>query len=75
LLLDGLNYFKENKVNSVVYQVVENHPYEKMALKYGFLGDEANRRFFYNNWGYDGRRLDGVSPERFHFSFGDLTGI
>jgi hypothetical protein len=75
LLLDAINYFKENKVNSVVYQIVENHPYEKLASKYGFSGGEANRHFFYNNMGYEGKRLEGILPEKFYFSFGDLTGI
>jgi len=75
LLLDGLNYFRENKVNRVVYQVVENHPYEKLASKYGFSGDEANRHFFYNNLGYEDKRLEEISPKKFHFTFGDLTGI
>jgi hypothetical protein len=75
LLLDGLNYFQENNVNSVTYQVVEGHPYEKLVSKYGFSGGEANRIILYNNWGYEGKRLDGISPEKFYFSFGDLTGI
>jgi GNAT superfamily N-acetyltransferase len=75
LLLDGLTYFRENHVNNVLYQVVENHPYEKLVSKYGFSGGEANRHFFYNNWGYDGKRLEKISPEKFHFVFGDITGI
>jgi GNAT superfamily N-acetyltransferase len=70
-----LAFFRENGVNEVVCQVIENHPYEELFNNYGFHGEEGNRRVFYNYMGEDDLGLDRIPPDRVHFSFGDLTGI
>ena len=75
LLLNGLNHFKENDVNEVVFQAVEGHPYEKLFNRYGFYGGEGNRYFFYRYTGGSELNMGNISPDRVHISFGDLTGI
>lgn len=75
LLLDGLNHFKDNQVNHIVSQVVEGHSYENLFKQYGFVGEEGNRHIFYNDRDDQAINLENINPERFHFSFGDLTGI
>jgi len=75
LLLDSLCFFRDNLVNQVIYQVVERHPFESLANKYGFYGGEANRHIFYNYLGYDDLMLEKIPPGKFHFPFGDLTAI
>jgi GNAT superfamily N-acetyltransferase len=75
LLLDGLGFFKDNQVNHVLCQVVENHPYERLFTRYGFYGGEGNRHIFYNYYGDNDLGLENISPYKFHFPFGDLSGI
>ena len=75
LLLDGLGLFRDNKVNQIVSQVVEKNPFERLFNKYGFYGGDGNRHIFYNYTGDDDLGLDKISSEKFHFVFGDLTGI
>lgn len=75
LLLDGLGFFRDNSVNLVEFQVIENHPYERLFNRYGFFGGEADRFFFYGFYGGDITSFEDISPERFHFPFGALTGI
>jgi GNAT superfamily N-acetyltransferase len=75
LLLNGLGLFRENGVNVVDYQIIQNHPYEDLFNMYGFHGGEGDRRVFYNYVGEDDLGLENIAPKRFHFSFGDLTGI
>ena len=75
LLLSGLEYFKENNVNQVIFQVVEGHPYEELFKHYGFYGGEGNRHIFYNYKDNQALNVEKISPEKIHFPFGDLTGI
>jgi hypothetical protein len=75
LLLDGMGFFGDHSVNLVVFQVIENHPYERLFNKYGFFGGEGDRFFFYGFYGGDMIGFLDISPDRFHFPFGALTGI
>jgi hypothetical protein len=75
LLLDGLRFFNKNQVNHIVFQVLENHPHMSLFNKYGFFGGDANRHILYNNFSPNFLRLENIPPDKFHFSFGDLTGI
>jgi len=75
LMLSGLDFFKRNQVNNVVYQVVEGHLYEELFKQYGFYGEEANRHIFYNNHENENLNIEKIPPKKIHFPFGDLTGI
>jgi hypothetical protein len=75
LLLDGMDFFRDNHVNHVLYQVAENHPYERLFTSYGFYGGEGSRHIFYNNYGNDDLGLENIPQDKFHFPFGELSGI
>ena len=75
LIQDGLDYFDENNVNQIVCQVIEEHPYEELFNRHGFSGGENSRMLFYGYYDSDEAILNTVTPSKFHFPFGALTGI
>ena len=75
LLNSSLQFFKENEVNAVSYQVIRGHPHEALFAKYGFSGGEGERKVFYNYTGLEKVTFESFPRSRVYFSFGALTGI
>jgi len=56
-------------------QVIKDHPFESLFKKYGFHGEQGERRVFYNYFGGEDLKIGEIPPDRFHFSYGAITGI
>lgn len=48
LSIDAIDFFNENMVNIINYQVVKGHPYESVLKKCGFIDSGINITIFFN---------------------------
>lgn len=77
LAADAVRYFDENKINLVNYQVVKDHPYEKIFESLGFLDSHLMVTLFYIASDID-ENIDVMKrckPEKIYFSYGDLDTL
>jgi len=77
LAINALNYFNENKVNIINYQIVNGHPYEKVMNKLGFIDSRIKAALFYVPTDIDENIniLQNSTPDQIHFSYGALDTL
>ncbi len=72
LLIEGLNYFKENGVNLINIQLPLKHPYVNIARKMGFLDSRVQLHIYYIPAGnFDPFKGIRFRPEKVYMSWGD----
>ena len=72
-----VNYFQENTVNVVNYQLIEGNPQQNVFRRFGFLDSRINIHLFYNRY-REFKGLDDLSqsdPSRIHISWGDHDAL
>jgi hypothetical protein len=77
LIQNAVDYFRENKVNVVNYQLVAENPTKDMLNRFGFIDSRINLHLFYNKYG-EFRGLDNLiqsAPDRIHVSWGDHDAL
>ena len=73
LLVSSLRFFEQEKVNRVIYQVIQDHPYEALSIRYGFKRGKKMPSIFYGFFGEQNLELETIPPHRVYFSMGDMT--
>lgn len=73
LIKEGKKFFFENDVNLVTYLIPENHPYEGVIKKQGFIYSRVNINLFYQQFKEPKiSELFGSKLPEIFFSWGDL---
>jgi hypothetical protein len=77
LIIDSLNYFDNENVNTVNSLVFQGHPYEGLLKKHGFIKDRKKFYLFYSKKDpdFDYTVLEKSMPDKLHFMYGDLDWI
>lgn len=73
LIIDALNYFNANDVNIVNFQVLEDHPYEKILQKHGFLDSRIKIFVFFNTLGNENpfKNTKNIGADKIFVTWGD----
>ena len=74
LLKHAIEFFHNNNINVILYRIIKNHSYEKIAKKYGFINDPSKIVNFYklfeiNEEDFFKFRLSNA--DKIHFVLGD----
>jgi GNAT superfamily N-acetyltransferase len=79
LVEDAIQYFDSMNVNMIQWQLLDKHPYVRLAQSYGFLNSRTMSYFSYptefSNFGPDEVKLQSSKPKEIMFSFGDYDQI
>lgn len=78
LVSDALQYFEEHNVNLVNVWSIQNHYYNSIFKRYGFIKDRRRLNFFYTMLDIlDGeiRQINTDLGQGIFFSYGDFDGI
>lgn len=78
LVAEAIRYFDEKGINIINCLIVKNHPHEKILKSYGFLDSRLKINVFMRSSLEIQRilkRIEGVSPDRLHFSYGDIDSL
>jgi hypothetical protein len=75
LLKMAINFFKENSVNIIQWQITQNHPYIILAVEHNFVNSRKIHPLDYPREtlqiGIDEKKLQQSLPDKIHFAFGD----
>jgi hypothetical protein len=76
LTYDAVEYFYENGVNDVLVWVFDEHPFNKLYKRYGFVDVDfkPHLSFKYVLDEMEPRFID-AKPEKLHFHFGDVDWL
>ena len=77
LAQDAVEFFTENNVNLINYQVINGHPYETVMENHGFLNSHINVTMFIvlNDNSVIMESIKNCTPDRVYFSYGDLDTL
>jgi ribosomal protein S18 acetylase RimI-like enzyme len=76
LAADAVRYFDDHRVNIVNYQVVKNHPYERILKRHGFMDSRIKLKLFIrSSLEEELIELKASSPDRIYFSYGDIDSL
>jgi len=77
LVVDAMRYFDAFDVNIVNFLVPKNHPHENVMRRNGFLNSGIKLQLFFHS--EDDEiildRLKSSTPDRVHFSYGDIDSF
>ena len=78
LISAGMKHFEENKVNYVSFMVVKNHPYEKILYQNGFIQNQKQWEYMFENPFVPENAIENIrkmKPSKIHVSYGDHDWI
>jgi len=76
LIIDAINYFKQNKINNIKTVTVLKHSNEKTLKKHMFIkGQPIHLNYNINLNDETLMTLNPIVPDRIHFSYGDYDFI
>jgi len=78
LVADAIRYFDEQNINIVNCLVVENHPYEKILKRYGFINSRYKIQIFMrpsSEIANTLKKLERTYSEKIYFSYGDIDSL
>ncbi len=74
LLLDACKYFNQLDINTIYYETVENHPYQRLAIKNGFIN--SYKTTYINcqllNAEKEFEILKSSHPNQVYFNYGEV---
>ena len=77
LASNAVHFFDERKINIINYQLVKNHPYEKVFKSHGFLDSGIQLQYFCEPSGADEEfnKLKESPADRLYYSYGDIDSL
>ena len=78
LVADAIRYFDEQNINIVNCLVVENHPYEKILKRYGFIDSRFRIQIFMrlsSEMASILKKIERSDSEKIYFSYGDIDSL
>jgi hypothetical protein len=77
LIMNALEFFKDNKVNIINCQVVQGHSNEIALKKLGFIDTRIRLHLFYRNYKEPDpvKKLSDTSPNMMHFNYSDIDSM